>query len=56
LEQSIAKTAITNITEKKDGYIVINTAAQLSLQSIPFKSLVQIAKDIGGEYLLIEAS
>jgi len=56
LEQSIAKTAIANITEKKDNYTVINTTKQVSLQAIPFKSLVQIAKDLGGEYLLTEAS
>lgn len=56
LEQSIAKTAIVNITDKKDDYTVINTTKQVSLQSIPFKSLVQIAKDLGGEYLLTEAS
>lgn len=56
LEQSIAKTAIANITEKKDAYIVINTMKQQALQSIPFKSLVQIAKDLWGEYLLTEAS
>ncbi len=56
LEQSIAKTAIANITEKKDNYTVINTTKQVSLQAIPFKSLVQIAKDLWGEYLLTEAS
>lgn len=56
LEQSIAKTAIVNITDKKDDYTVINTTKQVSLQSIPFKSLVQIAKDLGGKYLLTEAS
>lgn len=56
LEQAIAKGAITQITAKKDIYTIVDTSKHPSLWSIPFKSLVQIAKDMEGEYLLIEAS
>jgi len=56
LEQSIAKAAIANITDKLDAYTVINTTKQVTLAGIPFKSLVQIAKDLGGEYIVTEAS
>ena len=56
LEQNIAKNTITTITDKKDNYTVININKHPSLQSIPFKSLVQITKQLSWEFILTDTS
>jgi len=56
LEHNIAIAAITQITIKKDSYTIIDISDHPSLWNIPFKFLVQITKDIGDNYILLDAT
>ncbi len=57
LEKSVILWSLTNITQQKDWYTIVDTRSIPALASVSFKSLVQSIKESNtGEYIIIEAT